>query len=110
QYREARTTHVPEFSAAEVAYAEARAVVERVRTEIKALRKEARRRAEGTELRAKLTEAVQARRRRGQRFGWQKRVRPKARRSSSPPAELTTSARGARRQSAQRRLPIGART
>jgi DNA-directed RNA polymerase subunit RPC12/RpoP len=61
QYREARTTHVPDFSVAETAYADARAEVERVRTEIKALRKEARRRAEGTELRAKLTEAVQAR-------------------------------------------------
>src|SRR5580698_7826384 len=61
EYRKARTLLVPELAAAEISYAEAQDAVEKLRNEVKALRKEARRRAEGTELRSRLTIAVQAR-------------------------------------------------
>lgn len=61
EYREARKTNVPEFLEAEEAYLACRAEVEKIRTEMKALHQEARRRKVGVEIRARLTEAVQKR-------------------------------------------------
>jgi hypothetical protein len=61
QYRETRSQLVPELAAAEAAHEQARRAVEEARLAIAAVRRDSRRRSEGPELRARLTEVVQAR-------------------------------------------------
>ncbi len=61
EYREARKVNVPEFLTAEEIYLACKAEVVKIRSEMKGLRQEARRRDVGAEVRARLTVAVQAR-------------------------------------------------